>query len=209
MWYQTRRSCLVRIRLPRKESIEERVPMCLGRRIAAWLIGVRVSIQEGYMKRIQLIMLFFAIIAFAPSMRSSVRADSTVSVPYEPDPQKRVYVGMEYYSGGQHIVMTAGPMDLTQATEAVLRLRQDNLPLTEYDPNVVEVRQIVSINDLFPTHLPLLRIAWDADGDGKADFIAVKDGEHFRIFPFPKGTGPEMRNLWYFDDSSVAPKKMT
>jgi hypothetical protein len=124
----------------------------------------------------------FAIVALAlPAF-----AAEAPKVPYTKSTENLCGVGMSYnFDNGQ-------PASPALADEVVLRLVNCNGPELrdgndKLVPQRVEIREFVP-EAVSPQRMPLLRVMWDADNDGIADFIAIvtgyRDGEpEFRIFP--------------------------
>lgn len=59
-----------------------------------------------------------------------------------------------------------------------------------------------------PHRMPLVRLLWDEDGDGKGDYIAVPDaeGKGFHIFEI-RGAKPHMVETWYFPGPTASSKE--
>lgn len=134
-------------------------------------------------------------------------------VPLLTDAAERHYVGRAYYLRGQ-------PIPLRNAKGLI----PDEVALHLYiykDPEVREdirhggelirgalVPQIIEVRQYFPgipEHLlPLLRLMWDADRDGKGDYIAVVDSAKSGFHIYALNPKPRMSEQWYVESPSEA-----
>lgn len=97
-------------------------------------------------------------------------------VPYTKGTENMCGVSLEYVQADG----ASTGVDPALADEVVLRLIDcEGLPLRDLWNNIIPKRVEIRRHDssaASPQRMPLLRVMWDADGDGVADFIAVVIG---------------------------------
>ncbi|MBI2003830.1 MAG: hypothetical protein HYS78_02560 [Parcubacteria group bacterium] len=144
-------------------------------------------------------LLAFAVVALALPAFGAERTADEVVVPVLSQAEERSYVGMGFYlSSGLSV---PAPM----AEEILFKLYIDGKPEVregaDLVPQVIEIRRYIP--DRPYQEMPLLRLMWDADRDGLADYVAVvlfedENGPEFAVFPVHPDRKPRMYDQWHF-----------